>query len=42
MAQSDVDADTAFELLKRASQRENRKLRDIAEEIVRRRRSEPL
>lgn len=42
MAQSDVDADTAFELLKRASQRENRKLRDIAGEFVGRRRREPL
>lgn len=37
MAQSNVDPDTAFEVLKQASQRENRKLRDIAEEIVRRR-----
>jgi len=42
MAQSNVDADTAFELLKQASQRENRKLRDIAEDIVRRRRREPV
>jgi GAF domain-containing protein len=31
-----LDADGAFELLKRASQRENRKLRDIAQRIVER------
>jgi AmiR/NasT family two-component response regulator len=29
-----LDADGAFELLRRASQRENRKLRDIAQQIV--------
>lgn len=34
--QSGVSSDEAFELLKRASQRENRKLREIAAEIVRR------
>jgi GAF domain-containing protein len=34
MAQSNVDADTAFEILRSASQRENRKLRDIAQELV--------
>jgi GAF domain-containing protein len=34
--QSGVSSDEAFELLKRASQRENRKLRDIADEMVRR------
>jgi GAF domain-containing protein len=34
MAQSRITADEAFELLVRASQRENRKLRDIAAEIV--------
>jgi GAF domain-containing protein len=34
IAQSKVDPDTAFELLKRASQRENRKLRDIAQDLV--------
>ncbi|MDQ1404263.1 MAG: hypothetical protein QOG03_2579 [Actinomycetota bacterium] len=36
MAQSAVGPDEAFELLRRASQRENRKLRDIAHEIVER------
>ncbi len=36
MAQSGVSSDEAFELLKRASQRENRKLREVAEEIVKR------
>lgn len=36
MAGSGVDADAAFEMLKRASQRTNRKLRDIAAEIVER------
>ena len=35
IAQSKVDADAAFEILVRASQRENRKLRDIAAELVR-------
>ena len=34
--QSGVTSEEAFELLKRASQRENRKLREIAAEIVRR------
>lgn len=34
IAQSGVDADAAFQLLKRASQRENRKLRDIAQALV--------
>jgi GAF domain-containing protein len=34
MAQSHVRADDAFEVLVRASQRENRKVRDIAAEIV--------
>jgi GAF domain-containing protein len=37
MAASNIDADRAFELLIGASQRENRKLRDIAAEIVTRR-----
>ena len=36
MAQSGIDAERAFEALRGASQRENRKLRDIAGEIVRR------
>lgn len=36
MAQSKVPPDAAFELLVRASQRENRKLRDIARDLVRR------
>jgi GAF domain-containing protein len=34
MAQSRIGADDAFQLLVRASQRENRKLRDIATEVV--------
>ena len=34
MAQSNVGPDAAFELLRSASQRENRKLRDIAQELV--------
>ncbi len=34
-----LDADGAFDVLRRASQRENRKLRDIAQQIVDR---EPL
>lgn len=34
MAQSKVGADTAFDLLVKASQRENRKLRDLAADIV--------
>jgi AmiR/NasT family two-component response regulator len=34
MAQRHVDADQAFELLREASQRYNRKLRDIASGIV--------
>ena len=36
MAQSGVDADAAFELLRKASQRENVKVREIAERIVER------
>jgi GAF domain-containing protein len=36
MGQSHVDADQAFEMLRVASQRENRKLRDIAEQIIER------
>ncbi len=36
IAQSGVTSDEAFELLKRASQRENRKLRQVATEIVKR------
>jgi GAF domain-containing protein len=36
IAQSHVDADTAFGMLRRASQGQNRKLRDVAEEIVQR------
>ncbi len=34
--QSGVTSDEAFELLKRVSQRENRKLREIAAELVKR------
>jgi GAF domain-containing protein len=34
MASSDVGPEDAFDLLRRASQRENRKLREIAEEVV--------
>jgi AmiR/NasT family two-component response regulator len=34
IAQSHVSPDEAFQLLVRASQRENRKLREIAAEIV--------
>jgi AmiR/NasT family two-component response regulator len=34
MAQRHVDADQAFDILREASQRYNRKLRDIAEGIV--------
>jgi GAF domain-containing protein len=34
MATERMDPDAAFDLLRRASQRENRKLRDIAQEIV--------
>jgi len=34
MAQSGISADDAIDILKRASQRENRKLRDIAADIV--------
>jgi GAF domain-containing protein len=37
MGAVDVDADAAFDMLRLASQRENRKLREIAEEIVARR-----
>lgn len=37
-----VDPDTAFDLLRRASQAENRKLRDIAAEVVRAARSRGL
>jgi GAF domain-containing protein len=36
MARQHCTADDAFDILRRASQRENRKLRDIAEEMVRR------
>jgi GAF domain-containing protein len=36
MAQSAVDPEEAFDVLRRASQRENRKLRDIAHEMVER------
>lgn len=36
MAQSGLSADEAFDLLRRASQRENRKLRDVAIDIVER------
>jgi GAF domain-containing protein len=36
MAQSHVDADTAFGMLRRASQRSNRKLRDVARELIER------
>jgi AmiR/NasT family two-component response regulator len=34
MAQSGVDADEAFRLLVRASQRENRKLRAVAAQVA--------
>lgn len=34
MAREGCDADTAFDILRRASQRTNRKLRDLAEEIA--------
>jgi len=37
MAGSNIDADRAFEMMVLASQRENRKLRDIASDIVERR-----
>ena len=36
MAREGVDADEAFDILRRASQRQNRKLRDVAVEIVER------
>jgi GAF domain-containing protein len=36
MAQSGIDPDGAFDLLVRASQRENRKLREVAAELVQR------
>jgi hypothetical protein len=36
--QLDVDEDEAFDVLRRISQESNRKLRDVAEDIVRRRR----
>jgi len=36
MGQSQVNADSAFDLLRKASQRENRKLRDVARELVER------
>ena len=34
MARGGISADQAFEMLVRASQRENRKLRDVATELV--------
>lgn len=34
MSQSHVDPDAAFEMLRSASQRENRKLRDVAQDLV--------
>jgi AmiR/NasT family two-component response regulator len=34
MERNRVDADTAFEMLKSLSQRTNRKLRDIAQDVV--------
>ena len=34
MAQRDCSADEAFDMLRRASQRENVKLRDVAQRIV--------
>lgn len=34
MARQNIDADAAFDILRRASQRSNRKLRDIAAEIL--------
>jgi hypothetical protein len=36
--QLDVDEDEAFDVLRRMSQESNRKLRDVAEDIIRRRR----
>jgi AmiR/NasT family two-component response regulator len=36
MARERVDADGAFDILRRASQRANRKLHDLAQEIVER------
>jgi GAF domain-containing protein len=36
IGQSNVDPDTAFEMLRSASQRENRKLRDVAQGLVER------
>lgn len=41
MAQSNVGPDEAFDMLRRASQRENRKLRDVAQDIVDRRGADP-
>ncbi|WP_134132533.1 MULTISPECIES: ANTAR domain-containing protein [Kribbella] len=34
MERHDLDSDKAFEVLRRASQNSNRKLRDIAQELV--------
>ncbi len=34
MARSSLDPDEAFDMLRRASQRENRKLRDVATDLV--------
>jgi hypothetical protein len=36
--QLDVDEDEAFDVLRRMSQESNRKMRDVAEDIIRRRR----
>ena len=36
MARSNLDVDEAFDMLRRASQRENRKLRDVAADLVER------
>jgi AmiR/NasT family two-component response regulator len=37
MAQSKVGPEAAFDMLRSASQRENRKLREVADDLVRRR-----
>lgn len=37
MAQTQIDSDAAFEVLRQRSQNENRKLRDVAEDVVRQR-----
>lgn len=42
MAQSNLDADAAFDVLRRVSRRENRKLRDVATDLVERTRTAAL